>query len=506
MAVAMAVALSAPAQAEQVVRVDGDRVERVEDPFVAPREEIRLPAVAGASRVQARQSGHGPRAVGRVVRRARDARNITLADYGRHVRAYRSARSTLRRLNGARRTELGYVVRSLERLALARRLTPSRMPGVFVQLRRNTVYWASKPFPASGDQVSFRGSELVFQYFPGRGLQLHPLSNFKKANLLHGACGRGGSGRPVCGARPPGPRRGTPCRPARLRRLLDELSKIAVRRGPGFVAWEYMFHFGGGSPPWMSGMAQATAITALGRGAQLLNRPDFNVTAQAALGAFDVGAPVGVAARGPFGGAHYLQYSFAPRLYIFNAFMQSLIGLHDYGRLAKDARATAQFRKDEPEAARSVPASDIGDWSRYSFRGRPSTPEYHELLREVLQGMGRRLGGIYCEYAIRYRSYQTAPPRLRVTGPAQTTAKRLMRVRFTLSKLSVVELKVYKGRKLAFRRLATFARGSRSFTWRPRSAGRYVVRIGAKELRTGRSLRGRASGAIVVAKAGASSR
>ena len=69
------------------------------------------------------------------------------------------------------------------------------------------------------------------------------------------------------------------------------------------------------------------------------------------------------------GGTHYLQYSFAPRLYIFNAFFQSLIGLYDYGRLTKDARATALFQKAEPEARREVALSSVGDWSRYSFRG-----------------------------------------------------------------------------------------------------------------------------------------
>jgi len=371
---------------------------------------------------------------------------------------------------------------------------------MFLQLRRNRDYWASKPFPAAGDRVSFRGSELLFQYFPGRGLQIHPLANFKKANLLHGACGRPGNGKPVCGAQPPGPRQGSPCRPARLRRLLDELSSLAVQRGRGFVAWEYMFDFGGGSPPWMSGMAQATAISALGRGAQLLGRPDYGTTAQAALGAFEVRPPVGVRARGPLGGVHYLQYSFAPRLFIFNAFMQSLIGLHDYGKLGRDGRATSLFTQAEPEARREVVHSDVGDWSRYSFRGRESTQEYHELLREVLQSMGRRLGvgGIYCTYAIRYRGYQTQPPTVRFSGPQETVRKRPARVRFVVSKLSVVELKVYKGDRLALRSIATFRRGSHSFPWRPRSGGRYAVRLGAKELRTGRSLRGRASGAMLV--------
>jgi len=49
------------------------------------------------------------------------------------------------------------------------------------------------------------------------------------------------------------------------------------------VAWEYMFHFGGGAPPWISGMADATGIQALGRAADLLDRPDYLKTARRAV-------------------------------------------------------------------------------------------------------------------------------------------------------------------------------------------------------------------------------
>ena len=406
-AMAVAAACSAPARAEPVIVVDRDRAQRVDDPFVPSRAETDLGPAPGRPRFRAQLASHGPRALARVLRRAVQGGGISPAEQSRYRRIHRRARAILGRLRGARRRELGYVIRSLERIALARRLTPSRMPAIFLQLRRNSAYWASRPFPAAGDQVTFRGSELLFQYFPGRGLQLHPLANFKKANLLHGACGSSGRGKPVCGARPPGPPPSTPCRPQRLSRLLDELSRLAVRRGRDFIAWEYLFDFGGGSPPWMSGMAQATGVAALGRGAQLLNRPDYNTTAEAALGAFEVAPPTGVSTQGPLGGVHYLQYSFAPRLYIFNAFFQSLIGLHDYGKLTGSVRATSLFARAEPEARREVAHSDLGNWSRYSYRGRKSTPEYHELLREVLQGLGRRLGGVYCTYAIRYRRYQT---------------------------------------------------------------------------------------------------
>ena len=505
-AVAAAVVVAGPARAAPVIVVDGAHAKRMEDPFVPSAAEIDLGPEPGPAHVRAPSaprprafaSSRGSRAVLRVLARALRAQSITRPDYDRYRRAYRRIRSAWRRLAGARQAEVGYLIRSLERIALGGRLTPSRMPLLFLQLERNTTYWPSKPFPAAGDQISFRGSEIVFQYFPGRGLQFHPLANFKKANLLHGACARSGRGNPVCGARPPGPRAGTPCRPQRLRRLLDELSRLAVKRGPNFTAWEYMFHFNGGSPPWMSAMAQSVAVTALARASRLLGRPDYVTTAQAALGAFEAGSPTGVRTTGPYGGVHYLQYSFAPRLFVFNAFFQSLIGLHDFGRLTGDQRATALFRQGEPEARAEVPSSDTGDWSRYSFRGRASTPLYHELLREVLQGLGRRIGAPYCDYAVRYRGYQTSPPAITFSGPPETVKKRLSRIGFGLTKLSIVEVKVYKGRRLVLRRLATLARGGHAFRWRPRSAGRYVVRLGAKELRTGRFLRGRGGGVIMV--------
>ncbi len=157
---------------------------------------------------------------------------------------------------------------------------------------------------------------------------------------MHGACERGEAA----------------CNEAGLRRLLDEMSSLAVRRSRRFIAWEYAFDFGGGSPPWMSGMAQATGIQALARAAELLDEPRYLATARKALGAFETLPPTGVRTSGPAGGVHYLQYSFAPRLYIFNAFLQSLIGLHDFGRLAGDERATELYREAEPEARKEVPA------------------------------------------------------------------------------------------------------------------------------------------------------
>ena len=70
---------------------------------------------------------------------------------------------------------------SVEQLAAERRLTPSRMPAVFLNLRRNTRTWTQDSFPISGERRSF-GDAAVFQYVPGRGMQLHPLATWGRVN------------------------------------------------------------------------------------------------------------------------------------------------------------------------------------------------------------------------------------------------------------------------------------------------------------------------------------
>jgi hypothetical protein len=489
LAAALVAVLATPAQAGQVIVVDGSHAKRVDDPAVPSRAEIALGMPVGgrasAAGVRARASTRrGRRAVYRALRRELRRKRITRAEYRRWRRTYVRSVRTLRRLSGARAAQLRYVFTSVESLALRGRLGASRMPVAFVQLERNRRYWPRLPYPGVGDQVSFKGSETLFQYFAGEGLQLHPLSTFKKANHMYGFCNRG---EPACDE-------------AGLRRLLDEMTKLAVRRGRRFIAWEYLFHFGGGTPPWMSGMAQATGIQALGRAAELLGEPAYVRTARRALGAFTARAPRGVRTTGPRGGVHYLQYSFAPRLYIFNAFLQSLIGLYDFSNLANDARARRLYARAVDEGRAEVPLSDVGDWSRYSYAGAESTRDYHELLREFLASLcSRRQGAVFCEYARRYRGYQVDPPEVAYRGPATATEDRPVSLRFSVSKLSAVQVTVRRpDGSVVFDRLATFRRGGGSFTWTPRGPSTFSVRVAAKELRTGLGKRDSETAEIVV--------
>jgi hypothetical protein len=142
----------------------------------------------------------------------------------------------------------------------------------------------------------------------------------------------------------------------------------------------------------------------------------------------------------------------------------------------------------------------VGDWSLYNYAGHESSSDYHELLREFLQSMcTRHLGPLYCDYARRYRGYQVDPPELIWKGPAMATEDEPVAIRFNVSKLSAIEVKVTNPHgTVTFSRLATFRRGDGSFTWTPRGPGLFKVSVAAKELRTGLGKRDRDGGEIQV--------
>ncbi len=507
-AACIALLAAVPARAGDVLLVDGERAHEVRDPFVpagpgtdlgpartarsaAPRAgtaRTRGSAPLGAQRPRGRASKResrsarrARRATSRALRLAYRRKAISRADYGRYRRIVSRARVIRRRLKGPRRRELGAALALVDGMALRRKLTAARMPALFLTLRRNTQFWPRSPFPGDRDHIMFRGSRLVFEHYSGNGLQLQPLVNFKQANLMHGACVKD---------------TGVACDRAGLERLLDELIRTSTRRS-GFTTWEYYFEFGGGPPPWISGMAQATAIQALARASELLDDRGYLRHARSALGAFRKAPPIGVRTVGPFGGPHYLQYSFAPGLFIVNAFLQSLIGLYDYAEITGDDDARRLFLAAEPEARRELTASDTGDWSTYSYRGAESTREYHELLRELTASLCSRLRTkVYCQSARNFLSYMTDPAEVELLGPASATKGVPTTVRFSVSKLSAVQVTITRDGRVALDRIATFRRGNGSFAWKPGAVGTYRIRVAAKELRTGQGLRTSVTGQV----------
>ena len=483
-------ALAAPAQASvcpeqpgQDMHVGADGLARpASDPALPPAD---LPALAPETRDLTPRAAARPR-VKRLLRKALLDDRITPEQHDAHVASYDAAVGTWRRLGGVRKAQLGAQIANLDRIARRGAFTPSRFHPLFLQLDRNREFWAENGLPrakpgvrtacgVSGGggglgRVTFEGSEVVFQYYAGQGLQIHPLASFGKANQLWNAC-EGLNTEP-----------GTPCELERLRLLLDEMHAIASTRG-SFRTWEYFFSFGGGLPPWTSGLSQGTGIQAMARGSELLGDPKYARQAREALGAFEVSPPVGVRVYAN-GGRHYLIYSFSPGLRVLNGFLQALIGLHDYAKLEDSPKAWALFRAGERAARREVPRFDTGAWSLYSQGGAESDLSYHRLVRDFLRGLCERTQStLYCRKEKRFTGYLYEATRVRMGVSSRARAKRLTYIRFVISKRSCVSLVISRGKRVISSRTTVFPYGRHSWAFVPPSAGTYTVKLDARDSR-----------------------
>jgi len=384
-------------------------------------------------------------------------------------RDWANANATVGRLSGVRRTELAYVIGTVRTLAAAHMLTVDRLRPVFLVLRTNTRFWANAPFPAPGFRTSPDADPAVFQYYPGHGLQLQPLASWGRANAIAGAC--------LAALRSRTKR--DRCRPGALAKSLDRLSALGARRG-GFLAWEYYFAYGSGTPPWVSGMAQATAIQALSRGYRATGKQRWRKTALDALGAFEQAPPTGVSVRTP-GGRHYALYSFAPSHLVFNGGLQAVIGLRDASALLHSKRAKQLFERGERAARREVAEYDTGAWSLYSEHGAEATLNYHSLIAGFLSNLCERVRKrTYCAAGERFKRYEREPTKIALRRLGKVRWDRASTLRFSISKISTVKVRIWGTRGMSLSRDIRMARGARTLSWRPPGRGRYTLRITAQ--------------------------
>jgi hypothetical protein len=289
---------------------------------------------------------------------------------------------------------------------------------------------------------------------------------------MHGACTKGSG-----------------CRRDRMARLISELNRTASRRSRRFIAWEYFFAFGGGSPPWMSGMAQATAVQALSRAARAFHAPRYARIARRALGAFETPPPTGVAVPED-GGRRYVMYSFAPTLRILNGELQAVNGLRDAAVLGHSLRALRLVQAGDRAVRPAIGGFDTGAWSLYSAAGAESTLSYHQLTTGILGELCRRTARAeYCSAQRRFARYEHEPPRIGIAPLRGLWARRSTPLRFTLSKGSAVQVRVFGPKGLVMAQDLQLGRGGHDLSWTPPSRGRFRVQVNARgpEGRLGRS-------------------
>jgi hypothetical protein len=441
------------AKAAPVIDVTSHGVRVDEEPALSGPLAVAGPAPAtGSSRPSRPRSVRASRGdpVRQTVQRAFKAQAIDAATRDGYLRSWSAALGTYRGLGGQRRLELSYVIGTIRSLAVQKRLS-GRLAPLFLMLDRNREWWSKAGPPGSGARLRFGNSRVLFQYFPGEGLQLHPLGNFGQANgyyLGH--------------------------RDSDLRSLLEDLKKIAVNRG-GFLTWEYYFAFGGGSPPWISAMAQGTAMQAFARASQRLSDPGLLEVARRARGAFEQSTPVGVHAQQ---GSQdwYALYSFGPRMNVLNGLLQAVNGVRTYAQVSGDQKAQRIFELGDKTARAVIGQFDTGAWSLYDRpNGRPGSEanlNYHTLNRDFSKNLCQATKAeAYCKATDNFTRYlkedPTFDPYRAVPSPA--TAGRGVKFRFRLSKISRVGIVVKESGsgKTYLSTSAFLPWGARWFRWVP---------------------------------------
>ncbi len=368
----------APAAAANELVLEHGRAVPVHDPYLNASEE--LPVVTGAAHAapspdtpdtgaaapRARAASSSGPSVSVALKSLESSAAITPQQHAQYLSDYEAAKHSLTKLTGTRQTELGAVIANLQAMAAAGAVIPSRLPVLFLTLDDNRLWWTSGPLLSADQHVAFPNSHLVWEYYPGQGIEIQWLATFGEANGYYSSGTQNSS----------------------LSALLQEMIDPLATQRAGGIAWEYLFNFDGGAPPWTSGLSQGTAIQALARGWSRLHNQAYLTAAQQALGLFQTPPPAGV--RVPTAaGATYLQYSFAPSERIINGFVQSLVGLYDYTSLTGDPLGEQLFAAGDAEARVEVPTYDTGAWSMYD-QSSESDLSYHDLLTTFLTNLCQR--------------------------------------------------------------------------------------------------------------------
>ncbi len=419
---------------------NGDAVVR-NDPFLPAQTFTPPPSAMAVGRSLATKSRASDRTVRGALARLERTHRITRLSFVRYGGDFNSALREVKRLSAVRGDELKAVIENLRSMAVHGTLTASRLPVLFLTLNRNRQYWTRGRALSYGQRVEFAGSELVWEYYPGQGIELQELGSFGKADWL---CSAGAS------------------YVARCRAMLSELIPLAVRRGGG-LTWEYYFNFDGGIPPWTSAMSQGTALQTLADAYKELGDEMYLSIAHRALHVLSAPPPTGVGVRTRLG-IRYVQYSFASAAdeEVINAFLQTLIGLDDYARASGDPVAQRLFTEGDAEAEHELPHFNTGAWSLYQ-PGLEDDLSYHQLVTGFLHQLcSMTKTKIYCMTAAAFKRDLKTPAVLKLVTP-QVKANRPTDVYFTVSKISRVGITIIHNGKTEFLTSASFPYGKHHF-------------------------------------------
>jgi D-glucuronyl C5-epimerase C-terminus len=317
-----------------------------------------------------------------------------------------------------------------------------RALALFAQLRENVDYLSSHRVPAGGVDVAGPDG-VVYRWFPGKGLEFHPLADFGKLNDLAAAKNVDAT-----------------------RQLAAALVARAIPRN-GTLLWEYAFPYGSSRGPWVSGLAQAVAAQALARASALLGDSSLLSAASKAYHAIPGKLDLKVSS-GPW----VRLYGFNHEI-VLNAQLQTILSLQEYAAIAGDAGARALAARMQAAAQGLLPRFDTGDWSRYELGGGYAKRSYQEYVTTLLAKLAKTTGDpFWQDAATRFVNYTYQPPQVTQPDPPPALVAYpqpadgwldAVSIPITLSKRASLTL-VVAGKILTWSHLQ---RGDHTLTWKP---------------------------------------
>jgi D-glucuronyl C5-epimerase C-terminus len=420
---------------------------------IMPSTRVGLAQVARVPRTAAAKKPKKPKTVtfAQALLKLNASGALQPAAYQSYLRTWRQALGEESHIAKWRATQLGDVTSTLNEMATSKEVTVARLPVLMLTLANNASYWKSGSALTDGASVQFQGSELVWEYYAGSGIQLQVLHTFGEGDGYYEA---GSADYP------------------KLVTLMSEMVPLAVHRGGG-LAWEYYFNWEGGKPPWVSAMAQGTGLEALTNAYLATKNPQYLTYAHEALPLLETTAPVGVAVETELG-TRYLQYSFTPSTDIINAFLQTLLGLYDYGQVSLDPVANKLYNAGNIQAQAELKSFITGGWSLYQ-PGEADPLSYHTLVTGFLKLLCSKTEvPVYCSTYQQFAEDLLSRPQLTLVTTSAAAGKKFS-LRFKLTKYADVGITLSRAGKSYLYTKKSFFAGTDGFNTPKLKAGKYTL-------------------------------
>jgi D-glucuronyl C5-epimerase C-terminus len=375
--------------------------------------------------------------IGKGIARAQSLGRIDAAEAAEYRSDAAAAEDVLPKLPTSRYRNLAAVVHQVA--GFWKGYDPARGRTLFAMLAFNTRWFAGHWDQKPGKDVMDAADGTWYRAFPGIGFQFHPLENFGKLNNFVAQKNA-----------------------TRAEQLAEALMDRSVVRAGG-LAWEYYFRFGGGRPPWISGMAQAVAAQALAGAGTLLGDPTLISASQR------VYKTVPSLTRSVETGPWIRLYAFNNET-VLNAQLQTILSLQDYVSRTGDQAAANLGARLQAAAVGLLPRFDTGYWSLYSLGGSEAPLAYHQYVVRLLTMLSRRTQDpTFAAYAERFADDLHQPPVVKA-GPApgaiypwpQDGYRDYARYSFWVSKRSTIRLQAQQAGKPI-----VVSRGWHTVLWNP---------------------------------------